>query len=93
MSWSVSASGTIPEVRGKLSEQFNMPLADKPAGLADDEERETVRRTHELIEQILATYDQGKKVSISACGSMGFANWDLKSGAYQNVNLSVSLQE
>lgn len=50
MSWSVSASGKPSEVRGQLSEQFKGPLAEKPAGLSDDGERETVQKVHELLE-------------------------------------------
>jgi hypothetical protein len=53
MSWSVSASGTPAEVRGHLSEQFKGPLAEKPAGLSDNGERETVKLVHEVIEQVL----------------------------------------
>ena len=89
MSWSVNATGTPAEVRGQLSEQFKGPLAEKPAGLSDDGERETVRRIHETIEQVLATFGPDKKVSVSANGSMGFENWETTTGAYQNVNLTI----
>lgn len=89
MSWSVSATGTPAEVRGQLSEQFKGPLAEKPAGLSDDGERETVQRIHETIEQVLATFGPEIKVSVSAVGHMGFENWDTKAGAYQNVSLTI----
>jgi len=89
MSWSVNATGTPSEVRGQLSEQFKAPLAEKPAGLSDDGERETVQRIHETIEQVLTTFDLDKKVSVSANGHMGFENWDTKAGAYQNVSLTI----
>lgn len=91
MSWSVSGSGTPAEVRGQLSEQFKGPLAEKPAGLADDGERETVQRIHETIEQVLTTFDPERKLSVSAYGHMGFSDWDTKAGAFQNVNLIISL--
>lgn len=90
MSWSVSASGTPAEVRGQLSEQFKGPLADKPAGLSDDGERETVQKVSELIEQIASTFDPEGKLSVSAYGHMGFGDWDKKTGCYQSVNITVS---
>ena len=90
MSWSVSGSGTPAEVRGQLSEQFKYPLADKPSGLSDDGERETVKQVADLCEQILATFDPNNQVAISANGHMGFADWDKKTGCYQSVNLTVT---
>lgn len=89
MSWSVSASGTPSEVRGQLSEQFKGPLAEKPAGLSDDGERETVQRIAETIEQCLGTFGPENNVSVSANGHMGFADWDKKTGGYQTVNISI----
>ena len=90
MSWSVSGSGTPSEVRGQLSEQFKGPLAEKPAGLSDDGERESVKQVSDLCEQILSTFDPANQVSVSANGHMGFADWDKKTGAYQSVNLTVT---
>lgn len=90
MSWSVNATGTPAEARGQLSEQFKGPLAEKPAGLSDDGERESVKLVHELIEQVLATFDTEKTVSVRANGHMGYTNWDAKTGAYQNVNLTIT---
>lgn len=78
MSWSVSATGTPAEVIGQLSEQFKGPLADKPAGLHDDGERETVQKVHELAEQILATFGADKKVTVTANGHISFDSWDTK---------------
>ena len=89
MSWSVSASGTPAEVRGQLSQQFKWPLAEKPAGLSDDGERETVRLLSEMIEQCLSTFGPERKVSVSASGHMGFSDWDTKADGYQSVNLSI----
>ena len=89
MSWSVSASGTPAEVRGQLSEQFKQPLAEKPAGLSDDGERQTVQQTHELIEQVLSTFDPEHAVTVAVVGHMGFGDWQTKAGAYQNVTLSI----
>ena len=89
MSWSVSGSGTPAEVRGQLSEQFKGPLAEKPAGLSDDGERVTVQQVSDLLEQILSTFDPANEVSISAYGHMGFADWDAKTGCYQNLQISV----
>jgi hypothetical protein len=90
MSWSVHATGTPAEVRGKLNEQFKGPLAEKPAGLADDGERETVQNAQDFIEQVLGTYAPDKAVSVDANGSMGFNDWLKKTGPYQNVYLKIA---
>lgn len=90
VSWSVSASGTPAEVRGKLSEQFKGPLAEKPAGLSDDGERESVQKIADLLEQVSTTFGDDRKLSVSANGHMGFADWDKKTGGYQNVSITVS---
>ena len=92
MSWSVSAVGTAAEVRGQLSEQFKGPLAEHPAGLYDDRERETAGKISELLEQILSVFDPASRVSISANGHLGFSDWDAKTGAYQSVNITVTPQ-
>lgn len=89
MSWGVSASGTPAETKGQLSEQFKGPLADKPAGLSDDGERETVSRIQDMIEQCLGTFGPEQKVSVSAYGHMGFQDWDKKKGGWQNVSLTI----
>lgn len=92
MSWSVSASGTSAEARGQLSQQFKGPLAEAPSGLSDDGERETVQQVSDLLEQILATFDPNKRVTITASGHMGFSDWDKKAGCYQSVNITVAPQ-
>ena len=89
MSWSVSASGTIADVVAELERQFAYPLADPPAGLADEGERETVRKISETITQCLGTFDPERRVKVSANGHIGFENWDTKAGANQTVNLSI----
>jgi hypothetical protein len=89
MSWSVSTTGKPGDVKTELARQFAFPLADPPAGLADDGERETVKRISETIAQCLDTFDQEKTVTVSANGHMGFANWDTKAGAYQQVSISI----
>jgi hypothetical protein len=83
MSWSVGHTGTSAEVRGKLSEQFKYPLAEKPKGLSDDGERKTVPLVHELLEQILTTVPSGHKVNVTAYGHMA-------SSEGQQVNLTVT---
>lgn len=93
MSWSVSATGKPAEVKAELHRQLaSGPLAEKPAGLSDDGERETVRRIGETISQCVETFDPDKGVSVSANGHMGFQNYDTKAGAYQNVSLSIAAQ-
>lgn len=90
MSWSVSASGKPGEVASSIDKQLlDGPLADKPAGLSDDGERETVRNVSETITQCLGTFDPEKPVSVSAYGHMGWTDWEMKAGANQSVNLSI----
>ena len=89
MSWSVSASGNPEEVKTELARQFAGPLAEKPAGITDDGERETIKRISETIAQILETFAPERTVKVVAYGSMAFDNWDTKTGARQTVNLSV----
>ena len=87
MSWSVNAGGSVADVRGQLSEQFKGPLADKPAGLNDDGERKTVEMVRDSIEQCLSTFGLEKTVTVSAYGHMGFADYETKAGAYQEVTV------
>ena len=89
MSWSVNASGRIADVRGKLSEPFTGPLAEKPAGLADDGERKTVEMIRDSVDQCLSTFGADKNVNVSAFGHMGFANYETKEGGYQEVTVSI----
>jgi hypothetical protein len=89
MSWSVSTRGSVAEVRAELERQFSYPLADAPAGLPDEGERETVRRIRDTISQCLETFGPDKQVTVSANGHMGFDNWDSRAGAYQQVNVSI----
>lgn len=93
MSWSVNAVGTPAEVRGQLSEQFKYPLADKPAGLDDNEERATVAFVSDLLEQITTTYDAEAKLSVSAYGHMSFDNYVTRAGARQSVSFTVTPQD
>jgi hypothetical protein len=89
MSWSVSAKGTVSEVKAVLATQFLGPLADAPAGLTDEGERETVRRVQGTITQRLGTFAPEKIVSVSANGDMGFDSYDTKAGANQTVSVSI----
>ena len=89
MSWGVNAIGKIEDVKTELDRQFASPLADAPAGLADEGERETVRRVRETITQCLETFGAERTVTVTASGHMGFENWDTKAGAYQEVNVSI----
>jgi hypothetical protein len=89
MSWSVSASGKIADVKAELTRQFSYPLADAPAGISDEGEKETVRRVSGTIDQCLDTFDPEAEVIVTASGHMGFDSWDTKAGAYQNVLMSI----
>jgi hypothetical protein len=90
MSWSVSASGAPEQVKTLLDQQFAYPLADAPAGLPDENEKETVRRVQGAIYQCLETFGPEKTVSVSAYGHMGYADYNTKEGAYQNVSVTIT---
>jgi hypothetical protein len=90
MSWSVSASGSPAEAKEQLLKQFEYPLADGKAGLADDGEKETVRKVSALIDQCLDTFGPRKSVTVTASGHMGFDDWDSKEGAHQYVSISIT---
>ncbi len=72
-----------------MEKQFGYPLAASPAGLSDDEEKETVRRVKDTIFQCLATFAQDKTVTVMANGHMGYDDWTAKTGKYQTVNVSI----
>ncbi|MFA5381866.1 MAG: hypothetical protein WC356_01785 [Candidatus Micrarchaeia archaeon] len=89
MSWSVNATGKPAEVKDEMDKQLTFPLADAPAGLDDEREKETVRRIQGAISQCLSTFDPEQEVVVNANGHMGFENYDTKAGSYQFVNLSI----
>jgi hypothetical protein len=99
MSWGIQVVATNnADAKLKLAKAFSGPvtatasagpLADPPAGLEDDGERETVRQVAALIDQCLATFDPAKPVLVNANGHLGR---DPKGGAYQWVNLSIQPQ-
>jgi hypothetical protein len=89
MSWSVSASGKSDVVKAELEKQFANPLAEGSAGLADEGEKETVRRIRETIWQTLETFGPDKTVTVSAYGHIGWENYDTRAGCYQNVSLKI----
>ena len=91
MSWSVTASGLPGQVIEDIHKQlWAGPLADKPAGLSDDEERETVKQVEVLIDQCLETFDPARQVGVNAFGHMGFSDWDTKAGRNQLVSVSIN---
>ena len=89
MSWSVSAKGKIADVKSGLDGQFQAPLAEKPGGLTDDGERETVQRVRDTIFRCLDTFDPEKIVMVIAHGHMAFDAWDTKTGPEQTVFVSI----
>ena len=91
MSWSVSASGKVEDVVEDLAKQFSMPLAEPPAGLADEGERETVKLVSDVVEQCLGTFSPERLVKVSASGHLGYNNHETKDSAYQEVHLSIEL--
>ena len=89
MSWSTSASGTAVEVQTALESNLQCAL-DPVAGLLYAGERETVHRVKETIFQVLRTYDPKRLIAVSAYGHMGFTDWTTKSGAYQQVSITIN---
>jgi hypothetical protein len=81
MSWSVNASGKPAEVKTALDSQFWR--------LSDAGERETVRLVSEAINQCLGTFGTDRSVSVSAFGHMGFQDWTMKAGAFQEVTITI----
>lgn len=94
MSWSVNAKGSPAEVKAELARQFAYPLAEGVSGLADEGERETVRRVSDLLSQCLDTFDPEQTINpvvVSANGHMGWSDYTAKKGAYQAVTLEIHL--
>ncbi len=89
MSWSVGTTAKPQEAVHELDRQFGGPLAEKPAGLTDEGERETVRCVQTLLRQCLSTFGPDKVVAVSAYGHMGFGDWATKQDAYQEVTISI----
>ena len=83
MSWSVSACGPATTIAEQLEQQF------KRVNMNDKGEQETVQNVRELVAQTLATIEPEKIVRVSASGSMGFKDWQKKTGAYQSVDLKI----
>ena len=84
MSWNVSASGPSAKAAVQLEQQFSK-ITMNDAG-----EQETVQNTRLLVAQTLSTFDPDKPVSVTASGSMGFADWGAKTGPYQSVDLKIA---
>ena len=83
MSWSVSACGPAPKVAEQLEQQFER------VNMNDKGEQETVQHARKLIAQTLATIEPEKIMRVSAPGSMGFKDWQNKTGSYQSVDLKI----
>jgi len=83
MSWSVSACGPAQKIAEQLEQQFQR------IQMNDKGEQETVQRVRELIAQTLETFDREKILRVNAFGSMGFRDWQHKTGAFQNVDVKI----
>ena len=79
MSWSVDAAGKIEWLRTEISRQFQYPLADAPAGLADEGEKETCRRVKGMIDQCLVPR-AGEFLIEGSGGADKFVNSNLDQG-------------
>lgn len=84
MSWSVSASGPAAKVAEQLERDFDR------IKMNDEGEQETVQHARRLVAQTLGTIDPEKAVSVAASGSMGFKDWQNKTGPYQSVDLKIA---
>lgn len=83
MSWSVSACGFASKVAEQLEQQFER------VNMNDKGEQETVQHVRKLFAQTLATIEPEKVMRVSASGSMGFKDWQNKTGPYQSVDLKI----
>ena len=84
MSWSVSASGQAAKAAEQLEQQFER------IKMNDEGEQETVQHVRKLVAQTLATIEPDKLISVAASGSMGFNDWQKKTGPYQSVDLKIA---
>ena len=91
MSWSINASGEVDDVVESIAEQFAAPLAEPPAGLTDEGERETVKMVSDLVDQCLGTFAADRLVKVSANGHLGYNDWEKKAGAYQEVRVEIGI--
>ena len=83
MSWSVSACGPAAKAAEQLEQQFTKINCTDPG------EQETVQKVRALVAQTLATIEPEKIMRVSASGSMGFKDWQNKTGPYQSVDLKI----
>jgi len=83
MSWSLAASGKAKDVAPEIERQVSK------VSLSDAGETETVRLVGGLVAQSLGTFDQDKIVKVQASGSMGFKDWQAKTGPYQQFAITV----
>jgi hypothetical protein len=88
MSWSVSACGPTSKVAEQLEQQFERVNMNDIAQFRKGEQ-ETVQHVRRLVAQVLATIEPEKIMRVSASGSMGFKDWQNKTGAYQSVDLKI----
>ena len=84
MSWSVSACGPAAKAAEQLEQQFTKINCTDPG------EQETVKGTRAVVAQTLATIDPDKVVSVTASGSMGYADYGTKAKPYQSVDLEIA---
>lgn len=89
MSWSVSRTGKPGEIIPQLEKDFSYPLAQPPAGLSDQGERDTVELVKDLVDQCLGTFDPTKDVSVSANGHISFDDYNKKTGARQTIHIAI----
>ena len=83
MSWSVSACGPASKIAEQLEQQFER------VNMNDKGEQETVQHVRKLVAQTLTTIEPEKIMRISASGSMGFKDWQNKTGPYQSFDVKV----
>jgi hypothetical protein len=83
MSWSVCACGPAPKIAEQLEQQFER------VNMNDKGEQETVQHARKLVAQTLATIEPEKIMRVSASGSIGFKDWQNKTGPYQSVDLKI----
>ena len=83
MSWSLSGTGPAAQLLPQIAKQV------AAVNLNDPGEMESVRLVGELLAQTLGTFDPDKPVSVQASGSMGYKDWQAKTGPFQSYKIEV----
>jgi len=88
MSWSVAASGQVEEVRKEVVRQASPECASPCL-----EPEETVRQAAlKVIDTALEAQDPAMVVKVAANGSMGYKDWQAKTGCNNSLSITIAPQ-